>query len=103
MTRVALLQMTAGIDPAQNARSIAEAAAKAARGGAAMLFTPEMSGLLDRDRARAAAHVVDEDANPVRTLRMRYDAWGNVLADTAPQGLAPSGQLPTGRKPGLKR
>jgi len=30
-----------------------------------MLFTPEMSGLLDRDRERAAAHVVPETANPV--------------------------------------
>ena len=28
------------------------------RAGAAMLFTPEMSGLLDRDRARAAASIV---------------------------------------------
>ena len=30
----------------------------AATGGAAMLFTPEMSGLLDRDRARAAGKIV---------------------------------------------
>lgn len=30
-----------------------------------MLFTPEMSGLLDRDRQRASRHVVPEDANPV--------------------------------------
>jgi len=30
-----------------------------------MLFTPEMSGLIDRDRARAAAHIVAEDADPV--------------------------------------
>jgi predicted amidohydrolase len=30
-----------------------------------MLFTPEMSGLLDRDRERAKAHVVPEERNPV--------------------------------------
>ena len=30
---------------------------EAAAGGAAMLFTPEMSGLLDRDRARAMRHL----------------------------------------------
>ena len=30
-----------------------------------MLFTPEMSGLLDRDRERAAPHVVPEEVNPV--------------------------------------
>jgi predicted amidohydrolase len=65
MTRVALLQMTSGIEPARNAATIAAAVAEAARGGAAMLFTPEMSGLIDRDRARAAAHIVAEDADPV--------------------------------------
>lgn len=52
--------MTAGIDPAANARVLGEAVAAAAAGGAAMLFTPEMSGLLDRDRTRAAGHIVEE-------------------------------------------
>ncbi|WEK01694.1 MAG: carbon-nitrogen hydrolase family protein [Candidatus Sphingomonas phytovorans] len=55
--RIALLQMTTGIDPAANARTITDAIAEAAKGGAAMLFTPEMSGLLDSDRARAASHL----------------------------------------------
>ena len=64
-TRIALLQMSAGIDPAANAATIVNAVAKAAGDGAAMLFTPEMSGLLDRDRKRAAEHVVAEAANPV--------------------------------------
>ena len=65
MTRIALLQMTSGIDPDANAATIVSAIATAAEGGAAMLFTPEMSGLLDRDRERAAPHVVAEDENPV--------------------------------------
>lgn len=65
MTRIAVLQMTAGIDPAQNARVLAGAIAEASAGGAAMLFTPEMSGLLDRNRERAAPHVVAEGDNPV--------------------------------------
>ena len=65
MTRIALLQMTSGIDSAANAAALAAGVAEAARGGAAMLFTPEMSGLLDRDRERAARHVVPEEANPV--------------------------------------
>jgi len=64
-TRVAILQMTAGIDPAENASTIVAAAERSAGEGAAMLFTPEMSGLLDRDRQRAAAHVVPEAENPV--------------------------------------
>ena len=65
MSRIALLQMTSGIDPDANAAVIVSAIGEAARGGAEMLFTPEMSGLLDRDRERAAAHVVAEDDNPV--------------------------------------
>jgi predicted amidohydrolase len=65
MSRIALLQMTSGIDPDANAAAIVSGVEYAARGGAAMLFTPEMSGLLDRDRERAAAHVVAEDDNPV--------------------------------------
>jgi predicted amidohydrolase len=65
MTRVAILQMTTGIDPAANAAVLARAVGEAAAGGAAMLFTPEMSGLLDRDRTRAADKIVAETDNPV--------------------------------------
>lgn len=62
--RIALLQMTSGIDPATNADMLRTAAAEAADGGASMLFAPEMAGLLDRDRARASHHVVDQDESP---------------------------------------
>ena len=65
MTRIALLQTTTGIDPMANAATLVAGIVKAAQGGAAMLFTPEMSGLLDRDRERAAPHVVAEETNPV--------------------------------------
>jgi predicted amidohydrolase len=65
MTRIALYQATTGIDPAANARDLAAAVEEAAAGGAAMLFTPEMSGLLDRDRARAARHLRSEEEDPV--------------------------------------
>lgn len=65
MPRIAILQMTTGIDPAQNAAVIVAAVSAAKAGGAQMLFTPEMSGLLDRDRNRAAPHIVPEDENPV--------------------------------------
>ncbi|OYW46104.1 MAG: nitrilase [Sphingomonadales bacterium 12-68-11] len=57
--------MTAGIDPAANAAALVAAVERAAGEGAAMLFTPEMSGLLDKDRARATPHIVAEAANPV--------------------------------------
>ena len=60
MMRIAVLQMTAGVDPAANAATLEAACRTAAAGGAAMLFTPEMSGLLDRDRERAAQHIAAE-------------------------------------------
>jgi predicted amidohydrolase len=56
--------MTSGVDPEANFAAIADAARAAAGEGAAMLFTPEMSLLLDRDRARAAPHIVAQDASP---------------------------------------
>jgi predicted amidohydrolase len=51
--RIALYQAQSGIDPAANAERLAGAVREAVAGGAAMLFTPEMSGMLDRDRERA--------------------------------------------------
>lgn len=51
---VALLQMTSGLDPRANAEALVAGVNRAADEGAAMLFTPEMSGLVDGDRARAA-------------------------------------------------
>lgn len=65
MTRIALLQMTAGIDPAANARTLATAVADAVAQGAEILFTPEMSGLIDRDRARAARSIRREEDDAV--------------------------------------
>lgn len=65
MPRIAILQMTTGIDPAKNAAAIVAAVGAAKAGGAVMLFTPEMSGLLDRDRQRAAHNIVPEIENPV--------------------------------------
>jgi len=64
MPRIAVLQMTSGTDPEVNFTAIAEAARKAAGEGAAMLFTPEMSLLLDRDRARAAPHILPQEQSP---------------------------------------
>jgi predicted amidohydrolase len=65
MPKIALLQMTSGIDPQANAARIADAAVQAAGEGATMLFTPEMAGLLDRNRKRAAENIVPESASPV--------------------------------------
>jgi predicted amidohydrolase len=79
MTRIALFQMTTGIDPDANAQAMVQAVEAAASGGAAMVFTPEMSGLLDRDRARAAARIVREEDSPVlgavRAAAARAGIW----------------------------
>jgi len=70
MMRAALLQMTSGIDPAANGRTITQAIADAAGERAAMLFAPEMCGLLDRDRKRAAEVVSrEEDDRVLATVR----------------------------------
>lgn len=77
--KAAILQMTSGIDPLANARTLADGVAQAAAGGAAMLFTPEMSGLVDRDRQRAAAHIVAEADDRVlaaaREAAAKHGVW----------------------------
>jgi predicted amidohydrolase len=79
MTRIALYQARTGIDPADNARGLAAAVEEAASGGAAILFTPEMSGLLDRDRERAASKLRTEADDPVlaemRSAAARAGIW----------------------------
>lgn len=77
--RIAVVQMRSGIDPAANAETVAAAIDEAAAGGAGIVFTPEMTGLLDRDRARAAVSVVDEAADNVlataRNAAARHGLW----------------------------
>lgn len=65
MVKIALFQSNTGIDPAANAARLVDAIGQAAADGAAMLFTPEMSGLLDRDPERAAHNVRLEENDEV--------------------------------------
>lgn len=65
MTRIAIFQSRTGIDPAANAQALVSAVEEAADGGAQMVFTPEMSGLLDRDSDRARRSVKPADGDPV--------------------------------------
>ena len=80
--RIALYQARTGIDPDANARDLTDAIAGAARGGAVMLFTPEMSGLLDRDRDRAGPKLRDEGEDgvlaSVREAARREGIWVHV-------------------------
>lgn len=90
--KIALLQMTSGIDPLANAAVLTDAVRDAASDGAAMLFTPEMSGLIDRDRARAAASITEEAADPVlaavRAAAAEHRLWVQLgsLAIRRPDG-----------------
>ena len=62
---IALYQAQSGLDPTANAEKLVGAVRDASAGGAAMLFTPEMSGMLDRDRERALGKARAEDQDEV--------------------------------------
>ena len=82
MTRIALFQSTTGINPAENAAKLVQAVENAANGAAEILFTPEMSGLLDRDSARAAGNLNAEDQDRVlaaaREAAARHRIWLHI-------------------------
>ena len=82
MTRIALFQATTGVDPAVNAAALTDAIEQASAGGAEILFTPEMTGLLDRDSARAARILRSQDEDQVlaaaKEAAARHRIWVNV-------------------------
>ncbi len=79
MLRVGVLQTRTGIDPAENARGLADAIAELAAQGAQIVFTPEMSGLLDRNRARSTSLVRHEADDfvlaAVRASAREHQVW----------------------------
>jgi predicted amidohydrolase len=90
MTKIALLQSNTGIDPVASANVLTDAIAEAAKAGAAILFTPEMSGLLDRNTERAAGNLRSEEEDIVLAACMaaarEHEIWVHlgslgVLAD----------------------
>ncbi len=75
--RVAVYQSRTGIDPQANAEALIAAIGEAKAGGADMLFTPEMSGLLDSNRARAIPRLHEEGDDPLlRRVRAAAAAAG---------------------------
>lgn len=95
MTRIALFQSCTGIEPEANAQALVDAIGEASDGGAAMLFTPEMSGLLDRDAERAAANLRTEEDDQVlaacRAAARDHGLWlhlGSLAVRTDEQKLA---------------
>ncbi|MBB5724181.1 putative amidohydrolase [Sphingomonas endophytica] len=92
MTKIAVVQTTTGIDPARNAAALVAAIDEAGKEGAGMVFTPEMSGLLDRDRTRAASSIMREGDDrvlvAVREAAARAGVWVHLgsLALRRPDG-----------------
>lgn len=80
--RIAVYQAQTGIDPAANLQDLVKAVDEAVDGGAAMLFTPEMCGLLDRERERSQRHLRSEADDPVlaslREAAARRGLWLHV-------------------------
>ncbi|MGY6636491.1 MAG: carbon-nitrogen hydrolase family protein [Erythrobacter sp.] len=96
MPKIAILQMTSGIAPEANLKEITRAAKTAAGEGAKVLFTPEMSVLLDRDRKRAAQWITEdwrqkfEDELSITAAKLQIDialgsmavpSWGGKWAN----------------------
>ena len=92
MTKIAIFQSRTGIDPAANADALVTAIEQAGSGGAEMLFTPEMSGLLDRDAERARRNIRSAGEDNVlaacREAAKRNNLWIHLgsLAVTSESG-----------------
>ncbi|HEY9092063.1 carbon-nitrogen hydrolase family protein [Parasphingorhabdus sp.] len=84
--RIAIAQMCSGIDPAANAKALRAHIEEAAAQGAEILFTPEMTGLIDRNRNRAAGNIHIERDDPV--LKEACDAAAQVNIHVALGSLA---------------
>lgn len=86
MARIAVLQMTSGVDPEANFATIADGARSASEGGAQVLFTPEMALLLDRDRARGAQTIGAEGYGeyPARITQLAHEARIDIALGSMP-------------------
>lgn len=74
--------MCSGIDPVENAQVLRECATQAAENGAEIIFTPEMTGMMDSDRERAKHSVCTEQNDCVLQTAMElaksHDIWINL-------------------------
>ena len=93
MPKIAVLQMCSGVDPEVNFAAVAAAARDAAGQGAAVLFTPEMSLLLDRQRDRARGWIESDGAAAmaVRVAELAHDTGIDIALGSMPIG-APGGK-----------
>lgn len=94
--KIALCQTQTGINAIDNAHSLEAMVAVAAEKGAAILFTPEMSGLLDRNRERSALQLATENDDVVLAAMQRaaerHGVW-IALGSLAIAGTSEDGRL----------
>lgn len=91
--RIGIVQPTTGIDPVVEAIALADAIGDLASQGAQMVFTPEMSGFLDKDRRRAAAVVRPEADDGVLAAVRAAAAQHRVWVHLGSLALATEGDL----------
>ena len=77
--KLGIVQTSTGIDPAAEALAVPAAIASLAGQCAQLIFTPEMSGLLDKDRKRAVQNIRPEANDPVlaavRAAAAEHKVW----------------------------
>jgi predicted amidohydrolase len=92
--QAAVVQMRSGTEPARNAEALERLVGEAAGRGAEYVQTPEMTGLLCRDREAMRATLRDEASDPIvqaaRALARRHAITLHIgsTAIAAPDGMA---------------
>ncbi|WP_019995775.1 carbon-nitrogen hydrolase family protein [Aureimonas ureilytica] len=92
--KAALVQMRSGVDPARNAETMERLVGEAVAKGAHYVQTPEMTGILCRDKTVFRAHLKPAEADPVvaaaRALARRHAITLHLgsTAVEAPGGMA---------------
>jgi predicted amidohydrolase len=95
--KLGIIQTTTGIDPAVEAEALSAAIAKLAGEGVDIIFTPEMSGLLDKDRKRAIGKIKAEADDPVLAAVRAAAAANKVWVALGSLALAVDGELSANR------
>lgn len=91
--RIALAQMCSGIDPLENSVALRTNIDRASEGKADILFTPEMTGIVDRDRARASSHICSEQDDPVLAEARAGAARGKIWLSLGSLALRPDDMI----------
>jgi predicted amidohydrolase len=89
--RIGLVQMRSGVRQAANIEAMETAVRKAAAAGAHYVQTPEVTGLVQRDRAKAAKEISPDAGNPVFAAAARVAAETGVWLHIGSTAVAVAG------------